>query len=201
MADLLRSCWEDSSGKFGLLRSSTASSSFPIILRGNRVYFFLSANLDILSKEEKKINRQKAGIKKEKCIMAFVMPSSITLVNSLFSSNKVTAFIKKTGKTSQYLVRYVLRSVRVHQRVSGLVPVPVSGRDVGDHDGVAVARERVLQQTGQLGVTIVDVLGLAFREGVDAVAQGQKRPIDVGTLVQPLAFVLQGKKIKTMMVG
>ena len=99
MADLLRSCWEDSSGKFGLLRSSTASSSFPIILRGNRVYFFSLCQSRYFEQGRKeKINRQKAGIKKEKCIMAFVMPSSITLVNSLFSSNKVTAFIRKQAK-------------------------------------------------------------------------------------------------------
>ena len=44
------------------------------------------------------------------------------------------------------LVRYVLGSVRVDEGVPALLPVDVGGADVGDHDGVAVAVESVLEE-------------------------------------------------------
>lgn len=48
-----------------------------------------------------------------------------------------------------------------------------------------------LQQASQLAVSIVDVFMAVFvTESVDAVAQSQKRTVDVGSLLQPLAPVL-----------
>ena len=47
-----------------------------------------------------------------------------------------------------YFIRDVLGSVRVHQGVPALLPVHVSRADVGDHHGVAVAVQGVLQQPG-----------------------------------------------------
>ena len=102
-------------------------------------------------------------------------------------------FGKPGNRTSSHisdLVRDVLGAVGVDEGVPRLVPVPVHGGDVGDHDGVAVAGERVLEQPGELGVSPVDELGLALGERVDAVAQGEERAVDVRALLQALALVL-----------
>ena len=47
---------------------------------------------------------------------------------------------------SKYFIGDVLGSVSVHQGVPALLPVHVRGADVGDHHGVAIAVQRVLQQ-------------------------------------------------------
>ena len=47
-----------------------------------------------------------------------------------------------------YFIRDVLGSVRVDQGVPALLPVYVCRADVGDHHGVAVAVQGVLQQPG-----------------------------------------------------
>lgn len=48
-----------------------------------------------------------------------------------------------------------------------------------------------LQQTGQLAVSVVDVLGAVFvTQSVDAVAQRQEGAVNVGPLLQPLPSVL-----------
>ncbi len=93
-----------------------------------------------------------------------------------------------------HLVRYVLGPVGVDEGVPGLVPVAVGRADVGHHDGVAVAGERVLEEARQLGVAVVDVPGLALGQGVDAVAQGKQGAVDVGALLQSLAAVLQERR-------
>jgi len=40
-----------------------------------------------------------------------------------------------------------------------------------------------LEQTGELGVPVGDVLGLAVHEGGDHVAQGGQRQVDLGRLL------------------
>ena len=62
-----------------------------------------------------------------------------------------------------------LGSVSVLERVVCVLVGEAGGRDIRDHDGPAVAADRVLQQTGQLGVPIRDVLG-SFGQRVDAVS-------------------------------
>lgn len=46
--------------------------------------------------------------------------------------------------------------MRVPQRGDGLVVVEGGGADVGDHDGLAVAAQRVLQDPRQLRVPAAD---------------------------------------------
>ena len=48
-----------------------------------------------------------------------------------------------------YFIGDVLGSVCVHQGVPALLPVHVRGADVGDHHGVTVAVQGVLQQPGK----------------------------------------------------
>ena len=52
---------------------------------------------------------------------------------------------------------------------------PVRGADAGDHEGPAVPPEGVLQEAGQLGVTVGNVRGLLgyVPQGTDDVAQGK----------------------------
>jgi hypothetical protein len=66
----------------------------------------------------------------------------------------------------------------------------VCRRNVRDHHGAAVAREGVLEQPRQLGVPVVDVFALALGERVDAVAERKQGAVDVGTLLQAFAAVL-----------
>ena len=61
---------------------------------------------------------------------------------------------------------------------------------MGNHDSAAVAGKGVLEESGQLGVAVVDELTLALRQRVDAVPQGEQRAVDVGALFQPLAAIL-----------
>ena len=58
-----------------------------------------------------------------------------------------------------------------------------TGRDVGKHDGFAVARERRLQQIGQLGFAERDMT-LSTCQGLDAAQQTRKRLVDVLGLVE-----------------
>ena len=49
-----------------------------------------------------------------------------------------------------YFIGDVLGSVGVHEGVPALLPVHVRGADVGDHHGVTVAVQGVLQQPGAI---------------------------------------------------
>lgn len=49
---------------------------------------------------------------------------------------------------NNYFIGDVLGSVGVHEGVPALLPVHVRGADVGDHHGVTVAVQGVLQQPG-----------------------------------------------------
>ena len=61
-----------------------------------------------------------------------------------------------------------------------------------NHDRVAVARQRVLQQAGQLRVAVVDVApGFLVRQSVNHVAQGQQGFVNVSTFFQPFAAILK----------
>ena len=62
-----------------------------------------------------------------------------------------------------------LGSVCVLEAVVGVLVSEVGRRHVGDHDRSTVASDRVLQEPGQLGVPVGDVLR-AVGQGVDAVA-------------------------------
>ena len=68
-------------------------------------------------------------------------------------------------------------------------------RNVGNHDGAAVAGQGVLEESGQLGVAVVDELALALGQRVDAVPEGEQGAVDVGALLQPLAAILHSGRV------
>lgn len=72
----------------------------------------------------------------------------------------------------------VLGPVRVLQSVVRVVVVRARRRNVRDHDGPAIAAQRVLQEPRQLRVTERDVIGLPLRvvlvQHVDAVSEGEE---------------------------
>ena len=107
--------------------------------------------------------------------------------------NNFAHAISRTSLTlcGTHLVRDVLGPVRVDQGVPGLVSVPIRRTDVGNHHSVAIPAERVLEESRQLRVSIVDVLGLALGQRVDAVAQSQEGTVDVRALLKTFASVLQ----------
>ena len=62
-------------------------------------------------------------------------------------------------------------AVRIPQRRQRLVVVVVSWGDSRDHHGLRVATQRVLQQTGQLGVTIRNVAALPVHESFNNITK------------------------------
>lgn len=62
----------------------------------------------------------------------------------------------------------LLGSVGILEAVVRVLVGEVGRGDIGDHDGPTVAADRVLQEPGQLGVPVGNVLG-AVGESVDAV--------------------------------
>ena len=63
------------------------------------------------------------------------------------------------------------RSISVMQGTQGLFVVVVSRRQSGYHNGLCVTTEGVLEETGQLGVTIGHMLGVPVDKGLDDVTQ------------------------------
>lgn len=89
------------------------------------------------------------------------------------------------------LVLDLLRSVRVSERRQGLLEVHVRGRNGADHDGLGVATEGVLQNTGQTGVSVRHnlLLGLAHclvGEYTDASTKRRQALVDSATFLQSL---------------
>ena len=58
---------------------------------------------------------------------------------------------------------------------------------VCDHDSLCVASERVLQDSGELGVTVGDVGTLGVRQTRDNVAECRERQVDFCRFFEPLA--------------
>lgn len=54
------------------------------------------------------------------------------------------------------------------------------------HDGLGVAPQRVLQQSGELGVAVGDVRGLPIHQTGDDVPQHHEGEVDLPGLLQPL---------------
>ena len=92
-----------------------------------------------------------------------------------------------------YLGLQVFDSVSIFEGILRLLKAGAGGADVGDHDSEAVATQSVLQETCQLAVTVIDILA-STAEGVDAVGQGQKRAVDVGSFLHPLATILMERE-------
>lgn len=85
------------------------------------------------------------------------------------------------------------------------LPGDAARRHVRDHhaaESAAAAGQRALQQTRQLGVAEVDVAHVAAPgQRRDAVAQRQKRQVDVGALLQPLSSVLNMSLLRFLIQG
>lgn len=80
----------------------------------------------------------------------------------------------------------------VNQRVPRLVLVRRRRTDVRDHDGPAVAAQRLAQQPGEFAVAVVDESRVrAAAQRVYTVSQRQKRPVDVRPFFQPFPSVLK----------
>ena len=60
-----------------------------------------------------------------------------------------------------------------------------------NHHSAAVPPKRVLQEPGELAVSIVDIVGSCVPpESIDTVPQGQQGAVDVSTLYHTLATIL-----------
>lgn len=80
-----------------------------------------------------------------------------------------------------------LGPVCVAQRAQALLVVVVCRGETGDHQGARVPSQRVLQQPGQLGVSVGDVFGASIYQGGDDVAQGREGEVDLCGLAESLA--------------
>ena len=85
------------------------------------------------------------------------------------------------------LILDVLSAGRIAKRVHRLVKVVVSWSDIGNHDCFGVATEGVLEQSGQLTVTVWDVGGLGIGEGRDNMAQRRQRQVDLRGFLESIA--------------
>mmetsp|Transcript_9043 Transcript_9043/g.31488 ORF Transcript_9043/g.31488 Transcript_9043/m.31488 type:complete len:910 (-) Transcript_9043:118-2847(-) len=101
--------------------------------------------------------------------------------------------VRHAADVLRYAQLDVLGPVRVLERVHRLLQVPLRGAGGRDHGRAAVPAQAVLQQPGELRVAEGDVRAPVrlVPEGVDAVAQGEQRAVDVGALDHPLAHVLR----------
>ena len=61
------------------------------------------------------------------------------------------------------------------------------------HNCLAVPAEGLLEDPGQLGVTVVDVVAVAGAQGIDAVSQRQEGAIDVGPFDHALTTILEAQ--------
>lgn len=60
-----------------------------------------------------------------------------------------------------------------------------------NHHSATVPPKRVLQEPGELTVSIVDIVGSCVPpESIDTVSQGQQGAVDVSTLYHTLATIL-----------
>lgn len=80
--------------------------------------------------------------------------------------------------------------VGVHQGVPALVEVGLPRRNVCYHNGAAVSTQRVFQQPGQLGITIINVPSPTC-QGVYTVTQCQKGPVYVRSFLQSFSVTLK----------
>lgn len=83
------------------------------------------------------------------------------------------------------------RTIRVLKRIVRLIVVRARRAHAYDHDCLAIATKRLLEQSSELGVAVWDVAAFAWiAQRIDAVAKGKKRSIDVGAFNQSVTFVL-----------
>ncbi|KAH7978997.1 hypothetical protein HPB49_007729 [Dermacentor silvarum] len=62
-----------------------------------------------------------------------------------------------------------------------------------NHKGVARVTQRVLEDVGELLVLVWHLLGSVLRAAVDAVAEGQERQVELGTLAHLILCVPTGR--------
>lgn len=79
-----------------------------------------------------------------------------------------------------------LGPVGVAQSAQGFLIVVVSRGETGDHQCTRVSSQRVLQQPGELGVPVGDVLGASVHQSGDDVPQGRQGEVDLRGLTESL---------------
>ena len=85
------------------------------------------------------------------------------------------------------LVLDLLGSASISQRGERFVNIIVSRANRSNHDGLCITSERVLKDTGELGVTVGDVGALGVCQTADGVAESGKRQINLGGLLKSIA--------------
>ena len=81
------------------------------------------------------------------------------------------------------LVLDLLGSTCISQCGERFVNVVVSRANCSDHDCLGITSERVLEDTGELGVTVGDVGALGVGQTADGMAKGRKRQINLSGLL------------------
>ena len=84
------------------------------------------------------------------------------------------------------LVLDLLGSTGISQRGERFVNVVVSGSNCSDHDCLCITSKRVLEDTGELGVTVGDVGALGVCQTADGVAESGKRQINLGGFLKSI---------------
>ena len=84
-------------------------------------------------------------------------------------------------------ILYELGPAGVSQGAQRLIVVVVGWRNGRNHDSFGIASQRILEQPGQLGIPVGDVMGLAIDQSRDHVAQSTQRQVYFGGLLHALA--------------
>lgn len=85
------------------------------------------------------------------------------------------------------LVLDLLRSVSVPESGHGLLEVVVSGREGRDHDSFRVASQTVLQQAGQIRVSIRGMLRFTIAECRDHISERHERLVNKDAFFERLS--------------
>ena len=85
------------------------------------------------------------------------------------------------------LVLDFLGPTSISQCGERFVNVVVSRTNCGDHYCLCITTKRVLEDTGELGVTVGDISALGVCQAADGVAESGKRQINLGGFLKPIA--------------
>ena len=78
--------------------------------------------------------------------------------------------------------------MHVPECVECLFTVIIRRSYIGDHDGLSVASQRVLQESSQLGVTVRNVSAPSRHQSTDDVTECGEREINLGSFLEPVTL-------------
>ena len=84
------------------------------------------------------------------------------------------------------LILNVLGPARISQRTHRLICVVVRVTTIGNHASLGVSSQRILQDTGQLRISVRDVGALGIGQATDHMAQGRQGQVNLGRLLEPV---------------